>query len=68
MSKLFAWVLRLFKKPQPTLEDKLTAWPFPIGQATEDFEPRPKRKPAVKKATTRPVKKTVAKKPVKKVK
>jgi len=27
------------------------AWPFPA--VSEDFEPRPKKKPAVKKATTR---------------
>jgi hypothetical protein len=51
-------------KPKPTLEDKLAAWPFPA--MSEDFDPRPKpkakRKPVVKKATTRPVKKTVVKK------
>ena len=36
----------------------LATWPFPA--VSEDFDPRPKTKPAVKKATTRPVKKKPA--------
>lgn len=56
-------------EPKPTLKDKLMAWPFP--DASEDFEPRPRRKPRVAKATTRTVAKkatTVAKKTTKKAK
>jgi hypothetical protein len=61
-------------KPKPTLDQKLAAWPFP--DMSEDFNPRPcecekpkaraKRKPVVKKATTRTVaKKTATKKKAK---
>jgi hypothetical protein len=64
---MIKWLLGLFKK-KPTLEDKLAAWPFPA--MSEDFNPRPKpkakRKPVVKKATTRTVvKKTATKKKAK---
>jgi hypothetical protein len=41
-------------------------WPFPAPKVSEDFEPRPKRKPSLKKATTRT--KAVVKKTVKKAK
>lgn len=62
MNKLISWVLGLFKKPQ----EEITAWPFPT--VSEDFEPRPKpepkKKPAVKKATTRTKKPAVAAKTV----
>jgi len=33
-------------------------WPFPV--VSEDFDPRPKKKPTIKKATTRPAKKKPA--------
>jgi hypothetical protein len=54
------WILGLFKKPQVeiTVDPVDTAWPFPI--------PSEKKKPTVKKATTRKtvVKKATAKKVV----
>jgi hypothetical protein len=40
----------------------VAAWPFPA--VSEDFDPRPKKKPVAKKATT--VAKKATKKPVKK--
>lgn len=48
--KFLKWALSKFE-PEPTLKEKLAAWPFP----SEDFEPRPKpkTKPRVAKATTR---------------
>jgi len=60
MNKLITWVLGLFKKPQ----EEITAWPFP--DVSKDFDPRPepKKKPAVKKATTRTKKPAVAAKTV----
>ena len=73
MKKLIDWILGLFKKPKEEFEPiEFKAWPFPA--VSEDFDPRPKRKPRVAKATTRPkkpvVKKaiTVAKKTTKKAK
>jgi len=70
--KALKWALSKFE-PEPTLKEKLAAWPFPA--VSEDFDPRPckkKTKPALKKATTRkPAAKkatTVAKKTTKKVK
>ena len=60
--RFLKWALSKFEdKPAPT------AWPFPT--MSEDFEPRPceKKKPTVKKATTRTPKIT-AKKTVKKAK
>ena len=58
--KFLEWLIRLFG---PSTKEAITAWPFPVGE-----EPKPKTKPRVAKATTRPVKKaptairTVAKK------
>ena len=59
MKKIIDWILGLFKKQET--EISFEAWPFPA--VSEDFDPRPKpkRKPRVAKATTRP-KKPVAKK------
>ena len=56
--KALKWALSKFEDKKPDL----TEWPFPV--VSEDFEPRPceKKKPALKKATTR---KPVAKKIVK---
>jgi hypothetical protein len=57
MRFLISWVLDLFKKPQ----EEVNPWPFPV--------PAEKKKPQVKKATTRKAKvpaKTPAKKVVKK--
>jgi hypothetical protein len=54
MNFAITWLLNIFKKPEVEVTfDKasITAWPFPA----------PKRKPQVKKATTR---KPAAKKPV----
>jgi len=55
LKKLIDWVLGLFKKQEA--EVTFEAWPFP--SVSEDFDPRPceKKKPVVKKATTRTVKK-----------
>jgi len=63
--KLVAWILGLFNKPQEEIDPRLAAWPFPVGQVSKDFEPRPK-KVIVPKATTR--KKPAAKKPAAKKK
>ena len=70
MKKLIKKVLSLFRKPEEEVvfpKAEIAAWPFPIP--SEDFEPRPKKKrPQVKKATTRKPKapvKTVAKKATK---
>ncbi len=52
--RFLKWLLSKLE-PQPTLKETLTAWPFP------EETPKPKRKPRVAKATTRP-KKPVAKK------
>jgi len=65
MNFAITWLLNIFKKPEVEVTfDKasITAWPFPV--------PKEKRKPQVKKATTRKtaVKKTVAKKATKVVK
>ena len=63
LRSVFAWVMRLFSKPQEEVvfpKAEIAAWPFPVS---EDFQPRPKRK-YVRKATTRPVKKAPAKKTV----
>jgi hypothetical protein len=64
MNFAISWVLGLFKKPQVevTFNPKVAAWPFPV--------PKEKRKPNLKKATTRKpaVKKPVAKKATKVVK
>ena len=64
MNFAISWVLGLFKKPQVevTFEPEVAAWPFPA--------PKEKRKPTVKKATTRkprakPTTKVVAKKATK---
>jgi hypothetical protein len=48
--KALKWALSKFE--DRTAE--IAAWPFPV--VTEDFDPRPK-KPTVRKATTRTVKK-----------
>jgi hypothetical protein len=49
--RFLKWALSKFE-PKPTLEEKLAAWPFPA--------PEVKKKPTVKKATTRkPAAKTV---------
>jgi hypothetical protein len=59
--KALKWALNKFE--DRTAE--IAAWPFPVGQ-----EPKIKRKPALKKATTRTpaTKKPVLKKTVKKAK
>ena len=64
MKKLIDWVLGLFKKPEEEMNLDFKMWPFPAP--SEDFEPRPKKKITVPKATTRKprAKKTVAKKTV----
>jgi len=54
IKKLLNWALSLFSKPKEELKE----WPFPT--VSKDFDPRPKKKPTVKKATTRPVKKKPA--------
>jgi len=68
MNFLISWVLGLFQKPKEEIDPKATAWAFPV--VSEDFNPRPKKKPAVKKpAVKKPAAKKVAvKKTVKKVK
>lgn len=45
--RFLKWALSKFEDKTPQME----AWPFP--DVSEDFEPRPKKKPTVKKATTR---------------
>ena len=55
MKKLIDWILGLFKKQET--EITFEVWPFP------EEKPKPKTKPRVKKATTRPAKKTTTKKP-----
>ena len=55
MKRLFLKLLNLFKQPDPQKPVEIASWPFP----TKDFEPRPKKKPVVKKATTRPKKPVV---------
>ena len=63
--KFLKWALSKFE-PEPSFKEVLTAWPFP------EEAPKPKTKPRVAKATTRPAKKapaairTVAKKTTKK--
>lgn len=52
------WILGLFKKPEVEISFDQEPWPFPV--------PAEKRKPQVKKATTRTAKKPVAKKTVSK--
>lgn len=66
LKKLFSWISGLFKKPEEEINIELKMWPFPVGKVSEDFEPRPKKKVTVPKATTRKpaAKKTVAKKAV----
>ena len=59
MKEIINWVVGLFKKPEPKTEIEFEMWPFPVEA------PKPKRKPRVAKATTRPVKKPAAKKIVK---
>ena len=63
IKRFLKWALSKFED-KPTLEDKLKAWPFPA--VSEDFEPRPKAKPAVKKTRALPSKASVAKKAIKK--
>lgn len=53
--RFLKWLLSKLE-PKPTLKEVLTAFP-PVS---EDFEPRPKTKPRVKKATTRTIKKPAA--------
>jgi hypothetical protein len=64
MKFVIDWAFSLFKKPQVeiTFEPEAQAWPFPVSKE--------KRKPQVKKATTRKAKPAVkaAKKTVKKAK
>jgi len=65
LRRLFAWVFSLFDKPQEEIDPRVAPWPFPVGQVSKDFEPRPKKKVTVPKATTRKkpaAKKTAAKK------
>jgi len=62
IKKALQWALSKFE-PDPA---EIAAWPFSAPKITEDFEPRPKRKPSLKKATTRT--KAVVKKTVKKAK
>jgi len=45
--KALQWALTKFA-PEP---EEITAWPFPV--VSKDFEPRPVKKPTLKKATTR---------------
>jgi hypothetical protein len=52
--KVLQWALTKFA-PEP---EEITAWPFPT--VSEDFEPRPVKKPTLKKATTRVKKPAVA--------
>lgn len=57
IKRFLLWALSKFDDKKAELE----AWPFPA--VSEDFDPRPcekKKKPQVKKATTRPVKKKPA--------
>ena len=51
-------VVRFLKWALSRFDDKpaqIEAWPFPVGE-----EPKPKTKPRVKKATTRPAKSSPA--------
>ena len=52
IKRFLEWALSLFG---PSKKEQIEAWPFPA--VTEDFEPRPKKKPTVRKATTRAAKK-----------
>ena len=54
IKRFLEWALSKFEDKTPIID----AWPFPA--VTEDFEPRPKKKPTVKKATTRTKKPAVA--------
>ena len=54
IKKILLWALSKFDDKAPELE----AWPFPA--VSKDFDPRPKKKPQVKKATTRTAKKKPA--------
>lgn len=62
MKFVIDWAFSLFKKPQVeiTFEPEAQSWPFPVSKE--------KRKPQVKKATTRTTKKPAAKKTVAKKK
>jgi len=51
--RFLKWALSKFE-PEPSFKEILTAWPFP------EEAPKPKTKPRVAKATTRPVKKAPA--------
>ena len=44
IKRFLQWALSKFEDKTPTID----AWPFPVEEA-----PKPKRKPTVKKATTR---------------
>jgi hypothetical protein len=55
IKRFLEWALSLFG---PSKKEQIEAWPFPA--VSEDFEPRPKKKPTVKKATTRTKKPAVA--------
>ena len=56
--RFLKWALSKFEPepslPEPPFKEILTAWPFP------EEAPKPKTKPRVAKATTRPVKKAPA--------
>ena len=56
IKRLIKWALSKFEDKPPQLD----AWPFPA--VSEDFEPRPepKKKPTLRKATTRTKKPAVA--------
>ena len=57
--RLIDWILGLFSKPKEEViftDPELAAWPFPV--------PPKKKRPQVKKATTRTSKKPAAKKTV----
>lgn len=61
IKRFLEWCLSKFDN-----KEKVEAWPFPVGHEPQLVE-KPKRKPCVAKATTRP-KKPVAKKTTKKAK
>lgn len=63
--RFLKWALSKFEPAQEEVvfsKAELKAWPFP--DVSEDFEPRPKKKPTVKKATTRTKKPAVVAKTV----
>ena len=53
MKYLIKKILAIFKKPVEEIDPRVAPWPFPVGQVSKDFEPRPKKKVIVPKASTR---------------